>query len=209
MTAIHLIEDRRIILSPWGKGNLKLGLGIYTYSKLPGRISGTCPGSSGECELICYAKRLVHNKWVWELYKENTLRGDELPELPSDAKIVRFHVSGDFDTPGYIISWIRLAAKNPDVRFFGYTRSWRVPELRVLLEEFKSLPNVFLWASIDSTVENLPPESWHKAWIEGDHRIPSSKVVICPEETGKRPNCESCGFCFKKTHDMDLIFLKH
>lgn len=123
---VHLVEDRGCEISPWGRGNRKLGASIYSYSKLPGRVGGSCPGSTAECELICYAKRVVANRPVWDLWTTNTERGDEVPPLPPDARVVRFHVSGDFDTVAYVWSWYRLALAHPDVRMFGYTRSWRV-----------------------------------------------------------------------------------
>ena len=215
-----LVEDRSSKISDWGLGNSKIGPGIYTYSKLPGRVAGSCPGSSGECELICYAKRLIKNKPVWSMWEKNTERGDELPPLPADATIVRIHVSGDFDTVGYIQSWIDLATNRPDVVFFGYTRSWRVPELLPKLEEFGALQNVHLWASMDKTIKELPPKHWRKAWIEGDERLTKEegrktlttiegvKAIVCPEEAGLVKDCETCGYCFEKTKG-DLVFLEH
>lgn len=214
----HLVEDRRAEVSPWGRGNSKLGAGIYTYSKLPGRVDGSCPGSTDACEEYCYAKRLVLNPWVWKLLTENTERGDALPPLPDDAKIVRFHVSGDFDTADYVRSWIALALARPKVKFFGYTRSWRCDELLPALEEFRALPNVFLWASVDAEMATLPPDGWKIAWVEddprvkkvGNHYIANGRAAIaCPEEAGIVKDCETCGFCFKKRHDIDLVFLKH
>lgn len=212
----HIIEDRRAEVSGWGRGNSKLGFGIYTYSKLPGRV-GSCPGSTESCETYCYAKRLVANKWVWQMLTDNTARGDELPPLPDDAKIVRFHVSGDFDTAGYVESWINLAESRPAVRFFGYTRSWRCENMIAALERFRALPNVYLWASVDAEMRTLPPKGWRVAWIEDDARLKKVgkhydaggvHAVACPEEAGKLPNCETCRFCFKR-HGMDLVFLKH
>lgn len=212
---VHLIDDRRTVVSPWSRGNSKVGPGIFTYSKLP---VTTCPGASEECLSICYAKRAAEqNAWVGQLWKLNTLRGYELPPLPDGARVVRFHISGDFDGVPYIESWIALASSHPEVTFFGYTRSWRVPGLVGALEQFKSLPNVFLWASMDISVPELPPPGWRRAWIDGDGRIQreshrykaaGSLAIICPEATGKRPNCEACKFCFKH-HDIDLIFPRH
>lgn len=213
----HLVEDRRASLSPWGRGNSKLGSGIYTYSKLP---VTTCPGASEECLAICYARKVEKtNKHVWQLWADNTARGDELPPLPADAKIVRIHVSGDFDTVDYIHSWIRLAKYNEHVTFFGYTRSWRLAHLEPWLEQLSYPHNVHLWASMDLSVVELPPAYWRRAWIEGDSRLTKvsdkqyrtfdgRKAVICPEGTGMLPNCQTCRFCFLP-HNMDLVFPRH
>ena len=196
---VHPIEDRRSLVSPWGKGNSKIGPGIYTYSKLPGRQSGTCPGSSAECEMICYAKRVIMNKPVWELWERNTVRGENLPDLPNDAKIVRFHISGDFDTWQYTRAWVMMCEDIPDVQFFGYTRSWRVPELLPMLEKLRALPNVELWASLDKSMIDLPPAGWRRAWLEGDPRIvqqgksylvEGTPAIICPEGPAPRMRTE-------------------
>lgn len=231
---VHLIEDRRSEISPWGRGNSKIGPGVYTYSKLPGRVGGACPGSTAECELICYAKRVIFNAPVWELWKSNTLRGDELPPLPKDATIVRFHVSGDFDSARYIVNWCKLVFRSPEVRFFGYTRSWRVPELVPWLETLRDYPNVQLFASVDKTTDELPPEGWRRAWLEHDLRAIASKggrakeglkffldegiqnfhtvddqpSYVCPEETGGKKDCVSCRYCIDGQRG-DVIFLEH
>jgi hypothetical protein len=216
----HLVEDRRASLSPWGRGNSKLGSGIYTYSKLP---VTTCPGASEECLAVCYARKLDPARTnylhpVWQLWSKNSARGDELPPLPADAKIVRIHVSGDFDTVLYIDAWRRMVSEHPDVTFFGYTRSWRVPELRWALGLLAVRPNVHLWASIDKSIEELP-DGWRRAWIEGDSRVTKVtektyrtfdgyKAILCPEGAGLLPNCQTCRFCFLP-HNMDLVFPLH
>lgn len=249
---VHLPDTRGVTLSRWGRGNIKLGMdGVYTYSRLPGRpdgefealaqekgfdpgtSTGTCPGSSIECESICYAKRVVNTPLVWEMWKVNSW--DErlpLPEydpLPEDAKIVRIHVSGDFSSVEYIEEWIKLAESRPNVDFFSYTRSWRVPELLGPLERFRALSNVQLFASMDKSIEELPPQGWRRAWIEDDPRCNLGDVdmqevantetetvgvddvgrgYVCPEEMGRQPDCQTCGYCIRgRKHDV--VFLLH
>lgn len=240
---VYLSDTRGVTISRWGRGNTKLGMdGVYTYSRLPGRpdgffeplaqrkgfepgtSTGTCPGSSSGCESICYAKRVINTPPVWDVWWANSeterLPGDEDP-LPDDAKLVRIHVSGDFSSIEYTEDWIALAKSRPEVDFFGYTRSWRVPELLESLERFRALPNVQLFASMDASIEELPPQGWRRAWIEGDSRaqIESDKVVnnhvadgiaaiICPEETGRKANCQECNYCIKGQKN-DLVFLVH
>lgn len=239
---VHLPDTRGVTLSRWGLGNTKIGMdGVYTYSRLPGRpdgrfeevgqaggfapgtSTGTCPGSSVECEFICYAKRVIGTPFVWEMWRINSeserLPDDEDP-LPDDAKLVRIHVSGDFSSVEYIEDWIRLAESRPEVEFFGYTRSWRVPELVGPLERLRALPNVQLFASMDQSIEELPPQGWRRAWIEDDHRLSQVRgdfwkaepdetpAYICPEETGRQPDCQTCGYCIRgRKHDV--VFLLH
>lgn len=243
---VYLPDTRGVVVSPFGKGNLKIGSGVYTYSRLPGRpefaalggptdeVGGTCPGSSDECLAICYAARPVAEQGaVAAMWRENSQTFD-VPELPADATLLRLHVSGDFDSYDYIVNWIARMIERPDVVMWVYTRSWRMSHLLPALEALRALPNVQMFASMDVSVAELPPEGWRRAWIDGDprqgetySRVPAhsaaaealspwslqltqegTKAVICPEETKAVPNCEACGFCFKGQRN-DVIFLKH
>lgn len=244
---VYRPDTRGVVMSRFGRGNMKIGPGVYTYSRLPGsdkRIAlgmafqvgattGTCPGSSPECEAICYARRPVEEAGtVLDMWKDNSIRED-VPELPEDAKLVRLHVSGDFDSVDYIHEWFMRMLERPDVTMWAYTRSWRVPELLDALEDLRGLPNVQLFASMDQSISEMPPAGWRRAWIDGDprqgdtHQIMAHtplaegmtsfelqqtadgvKALICPEETKHTPNCETCGFCFKGQRN-DVVFLKH
>lgn len=186
---IYVPDSRGVTVSRFGKGNAKIGMdGVYTYSRLPGSTerhplghsghprfqstTGTCPGATEECQSICYASRPVAELGpVAQMWLGNTLTEDVPQVLPPDAKIVRIHVSGDFTSNDYIRSWRALAAKYPEVRFFGYTRSWRVPELLDELNNLRALPNVQLFASMDKSTPGAPPAGWRTAWIAGDPRL--------------------------------------
>lgn len=232
---VYLPDTRAVVISPYGKGNLKLGQGVYTYSRvagnpwLPGNTSfGTCPGSTPECEMICYAKRITGV--VYDQYVKNSI-ASEVPPIPEDAKLIRIHVSGDFDSILYIVNWHLRLLNRPDVTVWAYTRSWRVPELLPALELFRTLPNLQLFASMDVSAKEMPPAGWRIAWIDGDPRAgvpvgleahsPASwhgfqllrtetdtKTLICPEETKSVANCEECGYCFDGKRN-DVTFLRH
>lgn len=220
----YLVEDRRALVSPWGCGNSKIGPGVFTYSKLPGSAE-SCPGATPYCERVCYAMRIIDNPWLRELYTANQCRGAELPELPADARLVRGHVSGDFDTPEYVIAWRKQAMERPEVLFWFYTRSWRVPEILPALQLLRELPNVEVWASVDADASDLPPIGWRRAWLDSDMRATAGGqvgkyayrtedgmlAIVCPEETGKAANCAECGFCFTPDYGQgtDLIFIEH
>lgn len=45
-----------------------------------------------------------------------------LESIPSNAKIVRIHSSGDFFNRNYFMAWVKVAELLPDVTFFGYTK---------------------------------------------------------------------------------------
>lgn len=230
---IYLQDTRGVELSRYMKGNTKLGEGVYTYSRLPGNDEfGTCPGSSEECEAICYAKRI--DGVVKAMYAQNSYT-DDVPEIPSDAKLLRLHVSGDFNSHDYVINWITRMVGRPDVTMWTYTRSWRVPTLLPALEALRGLPNVQMFASMDQSITEEPPKGWRRAWIDGDARqgethttLPAhtdgarlyftdwqlqqtqdgTKALICPEETKAVSDCAACGFCWKGQQN-DVVFLKH
>lgn len=244
---VYLPDTRGVTVSRYGKGNLKIGSGVYTYSRLPGYTgrlalgaghggswSGTCPGSTPECEKICYARRPVEEMGaVAGMWLGNSVRHD-VPPIPADAKLLRLHVSGDFDTVGYVNSWVQRLRERPDVTCWVYTRSWRVPELIEALEVLRALPNVRVLASIDKSMSNeevemISARGWRRAWIDGDARGGDPQMVrahmtdpvqhnlvtfngvrsyVCPEETGRAKDCESCQYCFLGDKG-DVTFLEH
>jgi hypothetical protein len=224
---VYLPDTRGVKISPYGCGNLKIGPSVYTYSRPAGSATlyGTCPGATNECEAVCYAKRIEGP--VAQVYLRNT--GHVVPPIPSDCRLLRLHVSGDFDSPDYIASWIERLTERPDVTMWVYTRSWRVPRLLPMLEQLRALANVQMFASMDKSHTDVPPAGWRRAWIDGDPRAGDPQRVrahlddpvmhnlvtfdgqhtyVCPEETKRQPNCEACGHCFKGS-TKDVTFLLH
>lgn len=225
---VYLPDTRGVVIGRYGIGNLKIGMGVFTYSRRPGFEHGTCPGSTPECEAICYAKRVTQEAGavanVWTING-----GSDVPEIPAECKLLRIHVGGDFDTLDYIAAWYRRLKERPDVTAWAYTRSWRVPELLTALEALRALPNLQLFASMDSSHSDLPPVGWRRAWIDGDNRagkiiditahgyegkqligntFDGTSTYVCPEETKHKKNCVECGYCFEGQRN-DVTFLKH
>lgn len=229
---IVLLPDTRAVeIGRFGIGNLKIGMGVHTYSRLAGG-ENSCPGATSECEAICYAKRIAGP--VRDVYARNM--GDDVPEIPEDCRILRVHISGDFDSPAYIQNWIARLTERPDVTAWAYTRSWRVPSLLPYLEQLRALPNMQLFASMDASCAEMPPAGWRRAWIERsfDNSVKTGRPMeqrltffangddvrnqvvvddntpsyICPEETGHKKDCLSCGYCFEGKRN-DVTFLEH
>lgn len=264
----YLPDTRGVEISRYGRGNRKIGMDVFTYSRIagdaalgeygrtlqgigliPNNPGGTCPGSTPECEAICYAKRIVGP--VRDGYARNA--GADVPPIPSEAKLLRIHVSGDFDTPEYIWAWIARLQQRLDVKAWAYTRSWRVQGLLTHLERLRALPNMQLFASMDASCEEMPPAGWRRAWLDRswdkametdrplEHRLmyglfgrgtmPQSPFeggmtvmgnstdnttvisdgtpsYVCPEETGRKADCESCRYCFDGRQN-DVTFLEH
>lgn len=228
---VMLPDTRGVSVSRWGSGNLKLGPDVVTYSRLPGRPrphGGTCPGATAECISICYAFAINDGSPVWDVYRRNS-ETPELPEdLPEGTKFVRWHVSGDFDTTHYIHAWISFVQRYPDVKFWGYTRAWRVYNLIDAIEELRAQPNVQLFASMDGD-SVLPPDGWRRSWLSNDPRGgyeqlaakleagqqgprvllgPGVSTLLCPEETGGQPDCAHCRYCITAKRG-DVTFIIH
>lgn len=133
----------------FSKGNAKLSKNIYTFS-LPAGWS--CPGANickskthlidgvrtvkdgKACQFRCYAasqEALFENVHLARQHNFSLLRGKRVKaatdiiqhSLPSSAKIIRLHVSGDFFSQSYFDAWLRVARNNPNMLFYTYTKS--------------------------------------------------------------------------------------
>lgn len=202
------------------RGNRKLGPNVWHFD-LPAGPQATCPGASEYCAAVCYARKghytfgSVRTKYAanFEAWRtepailEARLAG-ELDILPAGA-VVRLHTSGDFLSAAYVGMWMRLAEDHPSIRFYAYTRSWTVPNIRRTLERFRQLDNVTLWASHDPTMAPAPA-GWPVTRIVADWSAAPAEAH-CPEQTGKRASCSDCGLCFNPAlrSNARLAFLLH
>lgn len=199
---VYLPDTRDVEIARYMKGNTKLGANVYTYSRLPVQ---TCPGRTTWCEASCYAKRIQGP--VRQVYAMN--HTESVPPIPEECGRLRIHVSGDFTTNLYIRNWISRLLERPDVQAWSYTRSWRVSNLLENLEILRDLPNMELFASMDIETLKSPPHGWRCAWIAGDTRIgKTARSLLCPEQTGKLRDCESCRYCFRDA-EGDVVFQAH
>jgi hypothetical protein len=128
-----------------GTGNSKLqktekefGVKIFNFSipagndKVTGKI--TCPFAD-KCLELCYAKkgfyRMPNVEKTLSERNQATREKDfvdritnELIKVKKGKQIyVRIHDSGDFYSPAYFEKWLQIAHKNPNVRFYAYTKS--------------------------------------------------------------------------------------
>jgi hypothetical protein len=211
------------------RGNSKVGPGIFTFN-LPAVL--TCPGMSAACE-SCYARR---GYWPFANVQATLHRNLQASQDPffaehlireirqRQARVVRIHCSGDFYDLTYIRRWARVIRNCPDVRFYTYTRSWRLPGLRAAIEEYLApQANLRLWysADLDTGLPRRVPPNVRIAWLQEDHddpvpdevdlafrvhrlrRRPARRiglVLVCPPEngvTGHRTDCGRCGICWQ------------
>jgi Gene product 88 len=202
-------------------GNSKTG----TSGKFYGQVLiwnlpavSTCPGASPACLSMCYnadtrqevfpIDRWRSNLW-WVLNRPEALRDQFLKQLSevSSPAAVRIHSSGDFFSLAYIEFWTAVIRTAPHISFWAYTRSWTSTALRPALETLRSLPNLQLFASWDSSMIP-PPMGWRVSYVQDEeapfpppalltHPVTRPQLFYCPEQNGQVPNCASCGFCMR------------
>jgi len=209
-------------------GNGKLGASIFHFDLLP---KVTCPGKSLICAQVCYALTghfmfpQVRERLEWNY--EQSRRPDFAARMSDEIHrkgvlVVRPHVSGDFYGREYTGKWLAIMRACPHVRFFAYTRSWRVPDIEPVLRLMADLKNVRLWYSADRDTGEPSdvPDGVRVAWLQDGkvgpelsdlvfrvrklRREPRQRIglaLVCPHETpaGKERgvNCGSCGHCWR------------
>jgi hypothetical protein len=216
------------VLTP---GNKKLGGHLIWSFSLPSGTAKLCPGMTPICRRVCYAARLQsYRPQAAKLYHRNlqlAKRKDFVRRIRAfliaqGIRVVRIHSGGEFVSPRYARKWGRIIAKSPKVKFFTYTRAWRVPAIREVLEELSQLPNLALWYSTDRETgmpESIPPRV-RIAWLmtAADERPPPEAdlvfrtlalrkqtaveiegVPVCPAENGLLPSatCDRCRICWR------------
>jgi hypothetical protein len=209
------------------RGNGKLGEGIHSWS-LP--AVETCPGRSTLCESVCYARsgrfRTQRMQDRLQANLDATLQADFEKRMVREitrrgVHILRIHVAGDFYDPAYAAKWRNIARRCKRSTMYAYTRSWRLPEYRVVFEEMAGLKNFHLWFSVDAET-GIPtdiPKRVRLAYMQTDEdqdprasdlvfRIPELRdtkvkrvglTLVCPTEQGAPVNdrsCTSCRRCF-------------
>ena len=119
-------------------GNRKLGGDLIWGFGLPSGMPEVCVGMTPTCQAHCYAIRYAQYRTSAQAKYQRNLELSRLPDfaqrmryfiLNQDIKVVRIHTGGDFYSLSMpvngCVSWRWL----PEVQFFSYTRSWRVPGL--------------------------------------------------------------------------------
>jgi hypothetical protein len=212
-------------------GNKKLGGHLIWGFGLPSGTVTLCPGMTATCRKVCYAVRLQsYRPQAAKRYRQNlklTKRKDFVRRVRAflfsqGIRVVRIHTGGEFATVRYARKWLRIASKSPKVKFFTYTRAWRIPAIREVLGELSRLPNVALWYSCDRETgmpEWLPPRvriAWLMSTAEDQppadadlvfrtvplRKVPALElngVPVCPAENGQQPaaTCDRCRLCWR------------
>lgn len=117
----------------------------------------TCP-FAGSCAKICYARK---GAYAWGNVKPayiaryNATKQDDFVDVMTKeiqrkrVEFMRVHDSGDYYSRAYIAKWIEIARRNPNVKFYSYTKS--IP----LFKEVDLPDNYDIIYSEGSTVDHL------------------------------------------------------
>ena len=134
--------------------------------------------------------------------------------------VCRVHVAGDFFSPLYTAKWIEIVSKSPNVKFFAYTRVWRIEKLEPYLRTLAAFDNMRLWYSVDCDTGQpaFVPERVRVAHmqtsaeeavsgdlvfqIQGLRRLDLPLAVpVCEQETpegkARGVNCANCTVCWR------------
>lgn len=217
------------------RGNHKLGRRRIWGFSLPSGPGGTCAGMTAACAGDCYAVAFARYRPVAAVaYRRNLAlarRRDFVRRVRAfliahAVRIVRVHVGGDFFAACYARKWLRIMRRSPRVRFYFYTRSWRVPAIKTVIDQMAGLPNCRAWYSTDRDTgvpADVPP-GVRVAWLMTEptdlpppgtdlvfrvRRLrpiaPTFGACVCPAEDGiPRPRpvtCERCGICWRSNPD--------
>lgn len=215
-------------------GNHKLGGRLIWGFGLPSGTPDTCPGLSSACQPHCYAVAVErYRPAAAARYRANLIRSRRRDFarrirahlIAQGVRVVRVHTGGDFYSVRYARKWLAIMLHSPRVRFYFYTRSWRVPAIKTVIDRMAALPNCRAWysADVDTGAPTSVPPQVRVAWLmtestdvppQGTDLVfrvrrlrrrpePAPGPCVCPAEDGvpraPRVTCERCGLCWRST----------
>src|SRR4051794_39554378 len=160
-------------------GNKKLGGHRIWGFGLPSGTVATCPGMTPTCRAVCYAVRTERYRLTAAArYRRNLARSRRRDFarrvraflIAHAVRVVRIHTGGDFYSPAHARKWVSIIGRSRRVRFFSYSRAWRVPAIKPVIDELAALPNARVWYSADRDT-GLPadiPPGVRVAWLMTD-----------------------------------------
>lgn len=217
-------------------GNSKLGKGIYTVNLLPGdnpltlkdgtqltNIAGSCAGCCSGCKADCYAvsdAKRYHNTVVPSQGKNTLLARFDRPRFFADVQrfidynmiaAMRVHSSGEFLSYDYFCDWLDLARKNPEIKFYCYTKRFNFIDRYIkagneIPENFTI--NVSIWKNNYDNPYQLPE------FIYDDGTDPALENVFhCPasDKNGNKTGmtCAACKLCINAKPGQKIAVYAH
>jgi hypothetical protein len=129
-----------------------------------------------------------------------------------DGSDFRWEVSGDIPDKEYAMMIGLIAADYPRINFWLYTRSYRDRSIGPWIEwldDTERYPNLRVWYSTDPDMPAV--EGKREARIfESESEARAEGYAVCPEQVGRKDNCESCRLCIDITKPVfRLAFIRH
>jgi hypothetical protein len=194
-------------------GNSKLGR-IMNFSLLPYYDCGSARNVCGKhCYAVCITNRwrTVRNCWTKNsqaIHKDlNNLNNINLSLKSEPCNLFRIHVGGDFISQEYLNIWSEIASNHQNTIFTAYTKQYDL--------NYKNMPpnmNIIfsMWNGIDVPRNN----SFLKAWIETDSRIPelTKQCSLFQKQKHKhtmKKTCNGCRICYDISNNSRDIILKY
>ena len=218
-------RDMTVLRGLLVQSNKKLGGSVFHFDLPAGT---TCPGETTLCSRLCYAKA---GRYVFPQVQERLAynytqakRDDFVPRLVSELYrkgviLCRWHCSGDVFSLGYARKMLAVVRASPQVAFWAYSRSYRVPAIAEVLWELAECPNFSLWLSADDETGYPPvvPQGVRVAWMVTDEPPPEADLLfatrevrrsgrvsldtLCPAETASGAvagtTCSTCRICVR------------
>lgn len=206
------------------KGNTKLVANekeAFLIWNLPARL--TCPQSTEQCRKYCYAMKAERlypqtresRQQQFKASQSRTFLKDmintieyysNLPSIKGKKIFFRIHESGDFFSRNYLLQWLWIANKFPNIQFLAYTKS--INFVDQLLEEGYSIPlNMVIRFSIWSDTNNYSlqlAERHNMVTFTAlpENEINSKNMVTCPG------SCKYCKKCYY-SQNKDIVIPIH
>ena len=164
-------------------GNRKLGQHLIWGFGLPSGTAHICRGMTPTCRRHCYAVRMEqYRPGTASRYQKNLVlsktknfaRQLRAFLIAHHIRVVRIHTGGEFYSATYARKWLAVMTRSSRVRFYLYTRAWRLPAIKTVLDEMAQQSNCRVWYSCDrdTGIPNEVPPNVRLAWLmvdETDH----------------------------------------
>lgn len=191
------------------------GMHIFTLTL---EERATCPRSCHHWD-SCYGNNMRYAHRFQHGDVLETRLEEELTALQATYKrtgfAVRLHVLGDFYSERYVALWGKWLKKFPALHVWGYTA--RHPGAEPIGDALETVrlanPKRFAMRYSNHEDASVPQAlsgetAYTAARLNG--RKSAANILTCPEQTGGKKDCASCGICWDpKAQDVAIAFVKH
>ena len=156
------------------------GVRLYEFN-LP--AVSTCP-CADKCKDICYADKgtykypNVQAKYHsnYELTKNPPTFIEQIQKelIKKRVEYVRIHSSGDFYSMKYLKTWLKIARNNPNIIFYGYTKSVS------LLQSLQLPPNfIFCFSTGGKLDHKIKPGEKRAVIFNSKEELQKARFIDC------------------------------